>query len=430
MSAADRPVEINRVEIHRTEINRWAVVAGSVAVLLCVGVIYAFSVFAGPLARHNGWSMSQVMLAFTINGAISPIPMILGGLLVDRGVVRPTVLVGGLTFTAGFILTGYADSLTELYLSYGVLGGLGMGFAYAGCLSNAVKLFPDRRGMAAGILTGGMGAGTVLGAPIAQRIIDGPGVGAAFVAMGCGYAVIVMLGSLAVRAAPVGYVPAGYVAPKRSGGVPAIAWRGMLRTSTFYFIFVMMTIGAFSGLMIASQAAPIGTGMFGLSAATAAGFVSLYSACNALGRFTWGTISDRLGYANAIIIIYAVVALSMLVLVSLRGVAAFAVGIVGLGLCYGGVMGVFPALVMTHFGPRYQATNYGIVFVAYSLAAYLAPKTAANLSAARGGDYRAAFVVAIVLALVGIVVASVFARVQRSMAVALPAAAGPAQAVP
>ena len=127
--------------------------------------------------------------------------------------------------------------------------------------------------------------------------------------------------------------------------------------------------------------------------------------------------------------IYGVVALSMLVLVTLNGKTAFAVGIIGLGLCFGGVMGVFPALVMKNFGPRHQGINYGITFCAYSVSAYFAPRIAANISGSHHGDYTIAFVIAIVLALVGVLLTLAFVMVQRAGAAralptSSPAAAG------
>lgn len=395
-------------------VRRWAVLGGAIAILLCTGVIYAFSVFAGPLRSEHGWTMAQVMLAFTINGAVAPIPMILGGMVVDRGGARISILAGALLFVAGFILTGQADTLTELYVSYGLIAGLGQGFAYSGCLSNTMKLFPDRRGLAAGLITGGMGAGTVVGAPVAERLIATSGLANTFLYLGLAYAVIVVVGWSFIRAAPEGYTPPGWTPPASSGPVVDVSWSGMVRTSTFYFIFAMLFLGAFSGLMIASQASLIGTSMFGLGAATAAGFVSLYSACNAAGRLAWGAVSDRLGYLRAIILIYAVVGLSMLTLVTGHGRVAFTVGIVGLGLCFGGVMGVFPALVMKSFGPRHQGANYGIMFTAYSLAAFFGPRIAADLSVANGGDYTKAFVAAIILAAAGVLVTSLFARSRTS----------------
>ncbi|HEY8636352.1 MAG TPA: MFS transporter, partial [Candidatus Limnocylindrales bacterium] len=253
-------------------INRWAVLWGSVAILMCTGAIYSFSVFAGPLSGARGWDMPTVMTAFFINAAISPVPMILGGYISDRGGARISILAGGLMFTGGFMLTGIATTTTALYLSYGLLAGLGQGLAYSGALSNTLKLFPDRRGQAAGLVTGGMGIAAVIAAPVADLLIRGHGVAAAFVSMGAGYTVVVLVGWAFIRVAPVGYLPPGWTPPTGAGGAVNIAWQGMLRTTTFYFIFLMMALGAFSGLMIASNASPIGQSMFGLAAPTAALF--------------------------------------------------------------------------------------------------------------------------------------------------------------
>lgn len=136
--------------------NRWRILVASTAILLCTGAVYSFSVFAGPLSSSTGWSMSDIMLAFAINSAIGPIPMILGGYLVDKGYVKWTIALGALLFASGFCLTGYANSPAMLYLTYGLMAGLGQGFAYSGALSNSLRLFPDKRGLASGILTGGM----------------------------------------------------------------------------------------------------------------------------------------------------------------------------------------------------------------------------------------------------------------------------------
>jgi OFA family oxalate/formate antiporter-like MFS transporter len=404
-------------------VNRWRVLSGSVLILLCTGAIYAFSVFAVPLTQAHGWTMPQVMLAFTINGAVAPLPMIFGGFLIDRGGARWVITIGAVLFAAGFVLTGTATTLTQLYLFYGVIAGLGQGFAYAGCLNNTIKLFPDRRGMAAGIITAGMGAGSVIAAPVAQQIIRTSGTDAAFLRMGAVYAVVVVLGSLLVRPAPVGYAPAGWTPPTGAAAPVTMTWSQMLRTPSAYLIFVMLGAGAFSGLMIASQLSPIAqTASFGISAATAAVLVSVYSVCNATGRFVWGAVSDRLGYTNAIVCIYAVVALSMVVLLTMHSTLGFVLGIVGLGLCFGGVMGVFPALTMKTYGPRFQGVNYGIMFSAYSIAAYFGPKVGATLGGGATGDYTRPFVIAVVVALVGLALTVVLARVGRTATAPTPAA--------
>ena len=392
-----------------TTINRWAVLWGSVAILMCTGAIYSFSVFAGPLSGLRGWTMPEVMMAFTINAAIGPIPMILGGWIVDKGGARISILVGGLMFAGGFMLAGVATTTTMLYLSYGLLAGLGQGLAYSGCLNNTMKLFPDKRGMAAGLITGGMGAASVIAAPVAQALIKSSGVDRAFLTMGAVYAGVVVVASLFLRAAPVGFTPAGWTPPAGAGPAVNLPWTGMVKTPQFFLIFLMMGVGAFSGLMIASQASGIGqSAMFGLSAGTAAVFVSIYAACNMLGRIVWGAVSDRLGYTNALMMIYGTVALSMLVLVLISSTVGFAIGIIGLGLCFGGVMGIFPALTMKNFGPRFQGINYSIVFTAYSIAAFFAPRIAASMGAE--GDYTKPFVIAIGAAVVGLVLTLGFTR--------------------
>ena len=163
--------------------NRWAVLIGSVFVLLCTGSIYAFSVFAGPLAATNHWTVPQVMIAFTINAAIGPVPTIVGGILTDHGRAKLSIALGGILFAVGFLLTGTATSLWQLYFYYGILAGFGQGFAYSGCLSNTMRFFPDRKGLAAGLITGGMGAATVIAAPIANWLISAYSVKTAFVTM-------------------------------------------------------------------------------------------------------------------------------------------------------------------------------------------------------------------------------------------------------
>ncbi|NCT90440.1 OFA family MFS transporter [Cellulomonas sp. APG4] len=412
-------------------VNRWVVLGASVAILLCAGVIYSFSVFALPLVQgHESWTMSQVMNAFIINGAIAPIPMILGGYIIDRGGARWSIMIGAILFVVGFALTGTATTLTQLYLYYGLIAGLGVGFTYSGCLNNTIKLFPDRRGFAAGVITAGMGAGTVIAAPIARGLIASVGVGQTFIRMGIVYAVVVVVASLFIRPAPVGYAPAGWTPPVPVAGAAPVnkTWREMLATPQFYVIFLMLTAGAFSGLLIVSQLSPIAqTASFGITAATAAVLVSIYSVCNASGRFVWGAVSDRIGYVKATMVMYTVVALSLLVLLTVQSQIGFTIGIVGLGLCFGGVMGVFPALTMKTFGPRFQGVNYGILFTGYSIAAYFGPQIGSRLGGINPADPASSeytgtpFVIAIAVAAVGLVLALVLAQMIKAQEKARPA---------
>ncbi|EAC5820573.1 MFS transporter, partial [Listeria monocytogenes] len=154
----------------------------------------------------------------------------------------------------------------------------------------------------------------------------------AFKIMGAVYIAVVIGCSFLIRVAPAGYAPKGWTPPaNNAAGMVNVPWTGMVRTVTFYLILLMLGIGAFSGLMIASNASLIGQNMFGLTAASAAAYVSIYSLSNCLGRVVWGAVSDRLGRSNTLMIIYTVIALSLLALATLQSVVGFVIGIIGLG---------------------------------------------------------------------------------------------------
>ena len=226
--------------------------------------------------------------------------------------------------------------------------------------------------------------------------------------------VLFAVGFFFIKTAPKDYAPAGW-SPAEQAGAPKMVnknWQQMLATPAFYLIFFMLFTGAFAGLMIASNASTIGQRMFGLTAATAAGYVSLYSLSNTLGRMLWGTISDKIGRNKTLYIIMIVVIAAFALILGMNSQIGFAIGIIALGLTFGGVMGVFPPMVMENFGPINQGVNYGITFVGYSVAAFFAPKVAVGM-AGQSGDFSKAFYVAIVIALVGIVLNFAYIQLKK-----------------
>lgn len=394
-------------------INRWVVLIASTTVLLCTGAIYAFSVFAGPLSALKGWSMGEIMMAFTINSAVGPIPMILGGFLTDKGWAKWSIMVGGLLFGLGFYLSGLVNSPEMLYVTYGIIGGIGQGLAYSGCLSNTIRLFPDKRGLASGIITAGMGGAAIIAAPIVNLLIEAEDALHAFRVLGIAYIVIVAIASFFIQSAPANYQPEGWTPPTRGAGGVNKNWLKMLQTPQFYLIFFMLFTGAFSGLMIASNASNIGQQMFGLSATTAAFYVSLYSLSNCIGRVVWGTVSDRIGRNNTLNIIFGVIIVAFLLLTTLSSQLGFALGIIILGLCFGGVMGVFPPIVMENYGPKNQGVNYGIVFCGYSAAAFFGPRVAVSMAASNAGNFTNAFYVAIFIAIIGLALNVLYVQIKN-----------------
>ncbi|SUD31456.1 MFS permease-like protein [Pseudomonas fluorescens] len=391
--------------------NRWINILGAVLVLLCTGSIYAFSVFSGPLALVRGWTPEQVALAFTISTAVCPIPMIIAGKIVDRGYARTAMLLGGASFGLAFLMMDWFSSLTALYLGYGVLGGVGISFAYAGALGNATRYFPDKRGMATGLVTAGNGAAALITAPLLNTLISQHGVLSALHTVGIGFVVVAVVCGIVCRSAPNDYRPAGWTPPVSSNSTNAsLNWKTMLCSPMFYLMLTLMAAGALSGLMIAANASPIGQSMFALSASAAALYVGLYAASNAAGRFIWGAVSDRIGGANALVIIFTLIALMLLLLATTTHAMGFVIALCGIGIAFGGVMGVFPALVSQRFGARYFGVNYGIMFCGYAIAAAIGPRLGASVAAANGGDFSQAFYIALAICVIGAALAVLLSR--------------------
>jgi MFS transporter, OFA family, oxalate/formate antiporter len=397
------------------ELNRWTILVVSTVINICVGAIYAFSIFALPLTNVFQASMGEIMLAFTINAAISPIPMILGGKLVDKGGAKLAIILGGSMFGVGFILSGLATAPWMLYITYGVITGVGQGIVYSATIGNTVKLFPDKRGLGTGIVTAGYGGGTIILAPIANALITANGVQSALITLGFAFLVVILGCSFLFKACPVGYIPQGWtppVAPGNKGGV-SMNWNEMIKKPIFYVIAGMFLIGALSGMMVTSNASVIGQTMFGLSAATAALFVSLYSLSNCMGRIFWGAVSDKVGRVNCLMIIYVVIAVMMFTIAKSSSVGGFAVAIIGIGLCFGGTMGIFPSIVGEKFGMKYYGVNYGVTFIGYSGAAFFGPRIANSVAAANDGMFTNAFFIALVISLVGFGLTFVFKRLEN-----------------
>ncbi|MGO3797418.1 MAG: L-lactate MFS transporter [Pauljensenia sp.] len=399
--------------------HRWAILVAACALVFCTGSIYAFSVFRDQLADQIG--LSSTMTAYSINSAIAPIPMILGGYFVDHRRTRSVALIGGLLYGAGWLLAGFvASSGIGVIFAYGIVGGMGQGLVYAAALNNTLRFFPDRRGLASGLITGANGGATIVMAPVIQTLLSTLGLSSMMIAIGVVFLVVGVAAFLVIRQAPADFVPQGWTPPTANGSRPAatvnMRWREMVATPMFWLIFFIFICGAFSGVMISGNASPIAQGMYKYAAAEAAVFVSLYSFSNLAGRLIWGTLSDRIGRVRSLQIIFVIAAAGLVVVMLGKGehrALPLAVGLLLIGTSFGGIMATMPTLVMGQFGPANQGINYGIVFVGYSVAALLSPRIGASIGAANNGDFSHAFVIAICAAALGVALASTYQVVTR-----------------
>ena len=389
-------------------VNRWLILFSSLLINLCIGSAYAWSVFQKPLIAMFKWTTSEASLAFTISFAIVPISMILAGKIQDQKGPRMVIFVGGIIFSAGIILAGYTDSLAHFYGTYGVLNGLGMGAIYACTVANTVKWFPDKRGLASGVVVAGFGSGAVLLAPLATAMIQSYGVLDTFKYLGGAYLVIISIAAQFVHVAPPGYKPEGWqpLAVSTSAATAPAGidknWKEMLRDPVFYVLWGIYTAGAISGLMIIGHAAPIGQELVKLTPQTAALALGCLAAANTFGRLFWGWASDRIGRYPACMAMYVILAFTMFSIGSISTFVPFVAALVSVGFCFGGLMGIFPSITADMFGAKNLGMNYAIMFTAFAAAAYVGPRLAARIKELNNGDYSQAFFIAAGLCIVGI----------------------------
>src|SRR6201998_722144 len=191
--------------------NRWGIAVAGVLLQIALGAVYAWSVFRVPLVKQFGWSISEVTLTFTISIFVLGIAAFFGGLWLNRSGPRIVALTGGFLYGAGVFLASFSDHrLWWLYLSYGVIGGMGLGFSYIVPVAVLVKWFPDRRGLITGVAVGGFGAGALITAPVATRLIQSVGVLSTFAYLGIAYLVVTIIAGSFMQNPPDGWQPEGW----------------------------------------------------------------------------------------------------------------------------------------------------------------------------------------------------------------------------
>lgn len=402
--------------------KRWLILIASCLINLCIGSVYAWSVFAKPEAAWlssfgRELTAGDLSIVFTVANSVGPITLISGGFINDKLGPKWVIFSGGLLFGAGMILSGLSTALWQLVVFYGLFCGLGIGLVYGCTISNSVKFFPDKRGLIGGIATASYGISSVLIPPVANALISGSGVKMAFIILGAAFLVIICLGAFLIEKCPAGFVPVGYT-PVSDGGKAAPSvdknWRQMLADPVFYVMILMLTCGAVFGMMTISQASPIAENMIGMSVGAATAAVSILALFNAAGRVLAGWISDRIGRINTLLImlILAVIGLGLLYISGTGSVATFYIGISVVGLCFGAFMGVFPGFTADQFGQMNNSVNYGIMFIGFALAGYLGPTIMSTIYRSTG-DYHPAFLIAIVLAGVGIALSLLYRKLVR-----------------
>ena len=401
--------------------KRWIILAASCLINLCIGSLYAWSVFATPMAAYltsvTGSEIASLAIIFTIANAVGPITMISGGFINDKIGPKWVIFIGGILFGLGMIASGFAKSVGMLLLTYGLGVGLGVGMVYGCTVSNSVKFFPDKRGLVGGIATASYGISSVIIPIVANALIDNFDVTMAFRILGAAMLVIICVSAFFIQTCPKDFKPEGWEPPAPKAGAKAPVdkdWKAMLKDPIFYVMILMLCCGAFSGLMVTSQASPVAQNMIGMTAAEAAVAVSVLAMFNTLGRILAGFISDKIGSVNTIlgVFIVSVLGLGLLFISGEGSVATFYIGVCIVGLCFGSIMGIYPGFTASQFGGRNNSVNYGIMFIGFAAAGYFGPTIMSKIYASAGA-YQTAFLTAMALAIAGAVLTFAFRKLSK-----------------
>lgn len=383
--------------------KRWRTLILYCAMNLCVGSLYAWSVLAGPLQTHL--QSGDLSLVYTVSTAISSVTMIGGGFLQQRLGSRRVLFIGGVLFGLGLVLSSFVTAAPYLLLTYGLGCGMGEGTVYGCTLSTAINLFPERRGFAGGVVTAVYGFGSVLTPPVASMLIRHVGIVNTLRILGTGFFLVICLATSFVEDTPKDITPMGGELGQGK------TWLQMLSDPVFYWMFLFLFCGVVSGSMIISRASALAQMMAGMSEMGAAIMVSVLSLFSVGGRLVAGPLSDKLGRINTLLMMLLISLLGMVILLLVGRVNQwlFIPGIMAIGVGYGSFLAVFPGMVADRFGPRYQNVNYGIMFLAFSLAGVVGP-SGASLIYAETSRYTGAFLMAIAFCLLGIVLNAVLRR--------------------
>src|SRR5258708_1532494 len=386
--------------------NRWLIAAAGVVVQLALGAVYAWSVFRIPLTTSYGWSISQVTLAFELAILVLGFASFAGGTLMRRLGPRRLALVAGVCYGLGTMLAGQArGNITLLYLTYGLLGGIGLGLGYIVPLATLIKWFPDKRGMITGLAVAGFGAGALVTAPVAQRLIPSAGLPPPFAILGAAYLGLGTGAAPVMKNPPDGDRPAGWQppAPQTARAARDFTLGEALRTWQWYALWAILFLNTSAGISIISQASPMAQEITHATAAAAAGLVGLISIANGSGRLFWAWLSDFLGRRQVFLVMFFLQAVIFILLSRVQTFSALAVLAFVVLLCYGGGFGTMPAFAADLFGAANIGSIYVLMLTAWGFAGVLGPTLIAYIRQTTGHYTEALAAIAAVM-LIGAII--------------------------
>jgi len=391
--------------------NKYLVLIGAIILQICLGSVYTWSLFNGPLAEVHGWDVSGIVLTFSIAILSFALSTLMAGKILKKDGPRKTATIGALLYGTGVLLTGLVltsfPSLPLIYLTYGVIAGTGVGFAYVCPLATLVKWFPEIKGTITGIGVGAFGLGSVIFKPIIKMFLDNPSIGAnkTFLYLGVIYLV------LCTAAAQLFSNPEVKANASAKASDDEFTVKEMTSTTTFYMMWAMFFVGCIPGLLAIGLAVGIGTEFVSLTPAVASNAVVLIAIFNTLGRMGSGAATDKLGLRKVVTGLFAITIAAVGILLVAKGSGSsimFFAALGGIAVGFGGLLAVVPTLVGDFYGVNSLGSNYGPIFIAYGIAALMGPILKKSLV------YDQMFYVSVGVAILGLVLSIVMKKPKKA----------------
>jgi len=387
----------------KREVSRWVqLIAGIFAMMAVANLQYSWTLFTGELTSSLHATLPAIQVAFSTFLLAVTWLVPFDGYLIDRLGPRPIMVIAGVLVAIGWVGAGKATSVSQLIVFY-TIGGVGTGIVYGGTIGNALKWFPDHRGLCVGLTSGAYGLGTALTVNAIASMIKSSGYAHTLIVWGLAQGIVVVLAALVMENPPPDWAPDGFsaaVGHKKSAVRTSsvdLSPLQMARTGSFWLIYLMMTLMSFGGLMVTAQLSPIAKFynvdkvevVFGMSALVLA--IQIDRILNGLTRPFWGWVSDHLGRENTMFAAFMLESLAVLLLLQL---ASHPVWFIALsGLCFfawGEIFSLFPSITADLFGPKWATTNFGVVLTGAGVASIFAGPIAA-MASVKNGNWTSIF---------------------------------------
>jgi len=380
--------------------NRWLVVLGALLIQISLGAIYIYSVFKPALEqKFTNWSPTNLALPSQLVLAFFAFSTILSGRIQDKIGPRIIATIGGVLLGVGLLIASFAKDLTTFVIGFSILGGIGIGAAYVCPIATCVKWFPDKRGLITGLAVFGFGAGGLVFTPVAKALIGSVGIMSTFLYLGIIFFITVAIGAQLMINPPAGYKPKNWNPPvvegSKSTSIIDYSWYRMLRTYQFWLLWLSYFAGCTAGLMIIMNTTNIWQSFSllklstGMSVVMKKEYIPIISGCatavmvvsilNALGRITWGKVSDIISRKLTLLVMFLYAGVIMLLLNWFGSYPLFIFGVASIGFCFGGFLALYPAITTDYFGTKNVGVNYGFMFSAYGAGGLFGPWLAPKL---------------------------------------------------